>query len=223
MFEGDFFSGLYTSIRGRLFLFLDFIYTIFAYWRDFRFFKIDFSVLKNYFWKSPYRIVRELSLGTYGETPLKTMAKIAKELELTKDDHFIEMGSGRGRCALWLSHFIGCSVLGIELIPKFVKVAKGVVEEYDLKNCYFSCEDYFDTDVSNASHIYLYDPGLTESSIHNLTMLLKKASPGTKIITVSFSLGEYFPEKEWFSVEKEFSVSFPWGKTTAYIQKRSNS
>jgi len=98
------------------------------------FWPIDFCFLIISFFINPYRYNRKYLLkkgikGTdevyaYGETPLRTFTQIAHEAGVSSQDFFLELGSGRGRGALWLSFLIGCQVTGIEQMGFFVRINK---------------------------------------------------------------------------------------------------
>jgi SAM-dependent methyltransferase len=203
---------LKLSIRSRLFHVADFFYNLVHYWRHIGFLKIDFSILLQYFSKSPYRIVRDLTLEAYGETPFSVMDSIAKALELKPSDHLYELGCGRGRACFFLSYFYRCKVTGVEIIPIFVKKAEEIKMKFCQDNVTFHCSDLFSEDLSDASCIYIYGTTLDDESIKTLTKKIESLRPGVKVVTISYPL-----ESSKIQVKKEIPVSFPWGKTTGYI------
>lgn len=193
------------------------------YYSDATFAKIDKALLTAYIFKNPYTISknylkkhREREIHTYGETPLKTYEKIAGECDLQPSDTFLELGSGRGRGALFLNHFYKCSVIGIERIPQFVKLSRHISQKYHLENASFICADMLQANIPDANIIYLYGTCLKDQEIHSLVKRLKKFPKKTKIITISYPLTDY--DEEAFQIENTFSASFPWGETDAYLQ-----
>jgi len=178
--------------------------------------KKDEALLSAYKGQSPYRISKEYLIGrgakevhAYGETPLTTMALIAKECQLGIHDTIIEMGAGRGRGALFLAEYVGCKVIAYEQIPAFVEK---MISSANLK---MLSSDMFSANFSEATAIYLYGTMLEDPSILELTM---KFPAGVKIITVSYPLDVY---SQGFKTIKTFRGRFPWGKTEIYINERT--
>ncbi|SCA63951.1 hypothetical protein SCG7109_BS_00030 [Chlamydiales bacterium SCGC AG-110-M15] len=100
------------------------------YYHNRLFLKVDLLYVFAYLFRNPYNISKRFlkNLGAenvyaYGETPLTTMDLIAKEASITKDDTVFELGCGRGLTVFWLHCFIGCRVIGIEWVPKFLQKA----------------------------------------------------------------------------------------------------
>lgn len=195
----------------------------------------DLSLLSLYLFSNPFRMVRRFfakqdplrnsDSPPYGETPLTTMQYIAQKAEITKNDTVLELGSGRGRACFWLQAFIGCTVVGIEIVPGFVMRARQIVSWRRMKNLSFCLEDMFLTNLCQASVIYLYGTCLSDEEIKKIIINMNKVSSQTKIITISYPLADYaIPKKKKqetitsFKVIKTFSVSFPWGETEAYVQ-----
>ncbi len=176
---------------------------------------LDQALLTAYESENPFHISRAFlekqkaeETYAYGETPLTTMAHIAKECELRPSDTVIEMGAGRGRAALFLAEYVGCKVIAYEQIPQFV-------EKMPLsKNLKILSADMFSADFSKASAVYLYGTMLLDEEILNL---IEKLPKGCKVITVSYPLSEY---SERWQVKKTFSGSFAWGKTEVYWNER---
>ncbi|NGX27148.1 MAG: hypothetical protein K940chlam6_01081, partial [Chlamydiae bacterium] len=175
----------------------------------------DEALLAAYQNISPYQISKEYLIKNgaknpyaYGETPLTTMAKIAKECDLGTKDTIIEMGAGRGRTSLFLAEYVGARVLAYEQISSFVE------KMVPSKNLKIFAEDMFSADFAKATAIYLYGTMLEDSAIR---MLTKKFPHKAKIITVSYPLNAY---SENYSIKKTFSGRFPWGKTKVYWNER---
>lgn len=194
-----------------------------CYYSDTTFSHIDRSLLTAYIFKNPYTISKNYlkkrhakEIHTYGETPLMTYDKLAKEVGLNSSDTLLELGSGRGRGALFLHHFYQCHVIGIERIPQFVKLSKHVAHKYHQKRVEFICADMLKADLPPATVIYLYGTALTDAEIAPLIERLKKYPKGTKIISISYPLTDY--DETSFEITKTFSVSYPWGETEAYLQ-----
>jgi SAM-dependent methyltransferase len=185
---------------------------------------LDRSLRNFYLFKNPYSISKRFSkrkkesqIHTYGETPLTTLEKIAKEADICSSDTFLELGCGRGRGVFFLSHFFGCRAVGVERIPIFVKIAEHVALKFDVKNVSFSCCDMCEMEYPRANVVYLYGTCLADREIEKIIFRCKKLPEGSRIVTVSYPLTEYDLEST-FRLERSFPVTFPWGETEAYIQ-----
>lgn len=195
------------------------------YYQDPDFRSLDRSLMSKYILRSPYRISkrflqkrREKDIYTYGETPLGTFEKMAKAVNVKPLDHVLELGCGRGRGVFFLSHFYNCNVTGIERIPQFIRVAKHVAHRFEVENVSFLCADMFEVDWPKANIIYLFGTCLEEGEIKRVIDKLKGFPKGTRILSVSYPLIDY-DQSDTFKVTQDFSVSFPWGETSAYIQE----
>lgn len=193
------------------------------YYHDPVFSRLDRALLSAYVFKNPYTISKNYlkkrdakDIHTYGETPLITYEKIAKEAALKPTDVFLELGSGRGRGALFLHHFFKCHFIGIERIPQFVKLARHLAHKYHQDDVSLICGDMFQLELPKATVLYLYGTALTDQEIVSLVDKLKQYPTGTKIISISYPLTDY--DENVFHTEKSFPVSFTWGETDAYIQ-----
>ena len=92
-------------------------------WNGLKFAFLDLTFLVIYLFFNPYKISKKFLLSKkkknihiYGETPISTIAKIAKECEISSKDHIIELGSGRGRCCFWFSTFLIIAGLVLALL-----------------------------------------------------------------------------------------------------------
>lgn len=183
----------------------------------------DKAFKKAYRGLNPYRICRQFleSQGVadphaYGETPLTTLGQIVKSFGIHKGHKILELGSGRGRGALFLKTYVGCRVTAVEWVPSFNIIGKRIVETLGLKGITFTQKDMMDMSFDNFDYIYLFGTCLSDASIDSLIKKFIQLSQ-TKIITVSFSLNEY---SDQFAVEKAIQGKFPWGKTEIYLNRR---
>lgn len=221
----EFFELLWINFKVQMIALAEFFRVVFKYYTaNFRFCKIDMSLLITYLFNSPYEISKkfliekgEKEIYLYGETPLTTLDDIARQCQITKNDTVFELGCGRGRTCFWLNSFIGCKVIGIETIPEFATRAQEIKSRFDVKNVEFRQQNMLQTDFSKATVIYLYGTCLEESFIQKLVARFQSLPAGTKVITVSYSL-EDFTSLPYFEVMKRFTAKFPWGTTDVYLQ-----
>lgn len=220
----EIFSLLWISIIFKIKTLFEFIRVMLYYYPNKAFAKIDLSLLHAYLFSSPFLISKhflmekgEKDVYAYGETPLTSLDKIAKTCDIKKLDVVYELGCGRGRTCFWLNSFIGCKVIGVEYIPAFIQKAEDIKKRWNVAGVSFKQEDFLNTDLSDATVIYLFGTCLDEGSIRHLAERIMNLSQEIKIITVSYALNEFldFPA---FRLIKQFPASFPWGTTDVYLQ-----
>jgi len=209
-----------------LFNSIEYIKTLCNYYSNPLFRRWDLSLISSYLFFNPFTISRhfleskgEHNLYQYGETPLSTLDLIAKKLELSTDDHFVDLGSGRGRCCFWIRAFYDCKTTGVEQIPFFTEKAHHIVQKYQIEHLRFINDDFLTMDLSFASIIFLYGSNLEDERIQALCQHLSILQPGTRFVSISFPLSD-FSEAGIFETIDEFDGVFPWGTTTIFIQKR---
>lgn len=207
--------------------FVEYCRVVWRYYSNFSYAKLDLTLLLHSLFHNPFRISKDFwkSKGTkniyvYGETPLTTLETIAKICQLNANDIIYELGCGRGRTCFWMYYFIGCRVVGIDIIPEFIKEAVSITNRFKLSpNVSFSCSDFFLIDLSSANVIYLYGTTMEDDQIKELVKKFERLPIGTKIISVSFPLTDY-TENATFEVMQCFPVNFNWGEADVYLQYR---
>lgn len=219
--EEGFWSNFTLFLKVRWFNFKDLIKTVCCFWLPHPLFGLaDCMLLLSYFFKSPYRLVREFTKGQepYGETPLVVMKRLAKRLPIGSSDVVYELGSGRGRVCLWLAMVIGCKTVGIEQVPTFVQKSARIARLFGVKNVQFIEADMLQQDLQAASVIYLFGTALPDEEITRFVTLCKNVRPGTKIVTVSYALTEYSAEGIVTLIDT-LQVPFSWGTTEVYVHR----
>lgn len=185
------------------------------------------ALKRAYHFQNPFRICRdfmrqqkEKNPHVYGETPLPIFDRIAKRCKIQSHDVIFEIGCGRGRGAMFLSHLYGCKVVGIDWVPTFIDIAKAIAAEIDPPiPLAFRCEDMLLADYSGATVIYLYGTCLSDQQVLSLAAHFEKLPPSTKIVTVSYPLTDY---SDRFRVVDRFSESFPWGEGEIFFNQLIN-
>jgi hypothetical protein len=182
--------------------------TIFHYYRNVRFALVDASIGLSAFFCNPYRVCRRFT-GThsYGETALSTFALIAKAVQLTKEDLFVDLGSARGKLCFWAALWIGCKVVGIEQVPSFMRKARRWAWLFRIP-IRFDLGQMQTIDLSQATVVYLYAMEWEEA-------FLEQMKKGARLITVGAPAGEHS-----FEVIRVISAPYPWGVADVYIQRR---
>jgi len=215
------------NLKVKWFNLIEFIRLFFRYYGNDRFLKIDLSLLAAYFLRNPFKISKqflfkkgESEVYTYGETPLTTLDLIAQTCRISPKDTVYELGCGRGRTCFWLHEFIGCRVVGVDYVPTFIEKAQYVQQQFHVSAVSFKCEDFFHTDLQNATVIYFYGTCSSNIEISKLIDRFSQLAKGTQIITVSYALTDYQPTAP-FEILKRFSAPFTWGEADVYLQVKS--
>lgn len=211
----------YIRFRATCFRMIEWVRIVFCYYPNVRFFLTDISLCFQYFFKNPHRVSRAFlrargakELCGYGETPLTTMDRIARQCRILSKDVVLELGCGTGRTLFWLRHFVRCGVIGVDYLPTFIERANRVKCLRGLDWTCFMQGDMFETDLSEASVIYLYGTCLQDGQIERLIEQFKKLKRGVRVISVSYPLSDYSSD---FRVVKQFEAQFFWGKADVYL------
>lgn len=204
----------------------EYLESVYRYYGNAEFRKVDLALVANYLFDNPYAEARRFALlqgdeniYTYGETPLTTLETIVNKCGITASDVVFELGCGRGRSCFWLHSFIKCGVVGIEYNPRFCGKAQSIVRKFSMLNLDFRCEDFLTSDFTGATVIYLYGSCLSDHFLFELTDKLKVLPVGSKLITVSYPLTDYTYEP-LFELIEAFEVPFTWGRASVYYQRR---
>jgi len=195
-------------LKVKLFQLREQMRVIFRYYRNVRFALVDLGFCFFAFFFNPYRICRKFT-GThsYGETPITTFAELAKAVDLTKEDVFVDLGSGRGKLCFWASLWIGCESRGVEQVPGLVRQSKWLGWIFGVPVC-FDQGKIETANLSYATVVYLYTMEWDET-------LLLEMPQGACLITVGSPV-----ELEGFAVVKTVAAKYPWGVAEVFIQQR---
>lgn len=199
----------------------DYLRTVIHFYPNINFAKADIALLSLYFFDNPFSISKRFhrlredpEVYVYGETPIITLNKIAKEAQIKDTDTVYELGAGRGRAAFWFNRVIGCNTVAIEEIPDFVSRANQVIRKQNIQNLKFIHDDFIDADLSKGNVFYLYGIFLDDIAI---TKLANKLKDGDTVISVSYPLSDY---SDKFRLVKHFPAKFTWGWGDVYIQTK---
>ncbi len=220
----EFFTLLLVNYKVKWRNLKDYSKVVLKYYSNPAFRNADIHLLSSYIGNNPFIISRrflkkkgEPDIYTYGETPLTTLALIANKCRIKASDKVFELGCGRGRTCFWLHQFIGCSVVGVDFVPKFIERANHIKDKHHIQGVEFRLEDMLKTDLSGATVIYIYGICYTDEFIEKLISRFERLPRGTKVITVSYALNEYKPDTH-FEVLSCFPASFTWGVANVYLQ-----
>lgn len=218
---------LWIHLKVKAVNFIEYVKVAHRYYPNFDFAKIDTTLLFSYLFSNPFRISKhflkekeETEVYTYGETPLTTLESIAHKCQITAQDVVVELGCGRGRACFWLNQIIGCSVVGIDYVPSFIEKAEKIKNLFQVQRLSFRLEDFLQSDLKDATVVYLYGTCLSTNQIQTLIRHLSKLPKGTKVITVSYALNDFQSDAP-FKMITQFPATFAWGETDVYLQEKT--
>ena len=127
---------------------------------------------------------------------------------VTSDDYVVDLGSGDGRVVISAAK-LGAHSLGIEYDHNLYELSvHNAIKEGVESRVHFIEGDLFKSDFSDATVITLF---LLPDLNKRLKPKLLDLRPGTRIVSNTFTMGDWFPDKE---VETEEN---PNGWNTAYL------
>ena len=127
-------------------------------------------------------------------TPQALVDKMLDMAKVTPKDCVIDLGSGDGRTVITAAKR-GSKALGIEYNPDMVELSKrNAAKEGVSDKASFMKADLFESDFSQAQVITMF---LLSSINMKLRPKILDLKPGTRIVSNTFDMGEWKPEKEF--------------------------
>ena len=173
-----------------------------------------FAVIRREGPRAPVRVENLV----YGETPCLTMQKILAELRPDSNDHFIDLGSGRGLTVFFVRFYSNIPATGIEVVPTFVRRAQKVVRLLGLSGIDFIQENLswiLEEQIEKGTIFYLAGTTFQDELLDKIALRLERLRPGVRLVTLS----EAFPSEQ-FRVTAVKPYYFSWGKTDVYFQEK---
>ena len=129
-------------------------------------------------------------------TPDELVNKMLKMAEVSAKDFVIDLGSGDGRTVIAAAR-LGARALGIEYNPDMVELSKKNAEQAGVSGkTKFVQADLFESDLSEATVITMFL--LPEINL-KLRPRLLDLKPGTRIVSNTFTMGDWEPDNEVIS------------------------
>jgi len=127
-------------------------------------------------------------------TPQEVVDAMLKLAEVHKGDVVYDLGCGDGRTVVTAAKTYGVRAVGIDINPERIADSKANVEKNGVgKLVTIRNEDLFEADIKEASVVTLYL--LTSLNIKLRPKLWRELKPGTRIVSHSFDMGDWKPEK----------------------------
>jgi SAM-dependent methyltransferase len=125
-------------------------------------------------------------------SPEETVKKMMEMGEITPQDFVVDLGSGDGRNVIAAAK-LGAQALGVEYNPDMVDLSKRLAKEAGVSGkAQFVQGDMFEADFSKATVLALF---LLPSNLLQLRDKFANLRPGTRIVSNTFSIQDWTPEK----------------------------
>jgi len=142
--------------------------------------------------ESPLLVEHSLDVP-YVPTPPEVVDAMLRVANVQKDDKLYDLGSGDGRIVVAAAKQFGTRGIGVDLDPNRVKEANDNARRAGVSDLVeFRRQDLFETDLRDATVITLY---LLPEINMRLRPRLLQLKPGTRIVSHSFDMGDWKPEK----------------------------
>jgi SAM-dependent methyltransferase len=133
-------------------------------------------------------------LAPYVPTPQDVVDRMLLLAGVTKADFVIDLGCGDGRIPVTAAKKYGARGLGVDIDPQRIAEANANAKAAGVEHLVtFKLQDAMKTDVSGASVVTTYL--LTASNLRLRPLLTAQLKPGSRIVTHSFGMGDWTPEK----------------------------
>lgn len=133
-------------------------------------------------------------LAPYVPTPQDVVDRMLTLAGVTKDDVVIDLGCGDGRIPIAAAKKYGARGLGVDIDPQRIAEANANAKAAGVEHLVtFKLQDAMKTDVSGATVVTTYL--LTASNLKLRPLLTSQLTPGSRIVTHSFGMGDWTPEK----------------------------
>jgi SAM-dependent methyltransferase len=131
----------------------------------------------------------------YVPTPEEVVDAMLKLGEVKKGDVLYDLGSGDGRIVIAAAKRYGVRGTGIDINPERIAEAnENAKREQVTDKVRFLNQDLFEANISDASVVTLYL--LPSINLKLRPKLWKDLKPGTRIVSHSFDMGDWEPEKK---------------------------
>lgn len=125
------------------------------------------------------------------EPVVEAMLKLAK---VDSTDVVYDLGSGDGRIVIAAAKNFGAKGVGIDIDPQRIEEANANAVTANVTGMVeFRKADLFESDFSEASVVTLYL--MSGLNLRLRPILMKQLKPGTRVVSHSFSMGDWEPEK----------------------------
>ena len=133
-------------------------------------------------------------LAPYVPTPQEVVERMLTLAGVSMRDVVFDLGCGDGRIPITAARKYGARGVGVDIEPQRIAEAHANAKAAGVEHLVtFKLQDAMTTDVSGASVVTLYL--LSASNLKLRPILTRQLKPGARIVTHSFGMGDWTPEK----------------------------
>jgi SAM-dependent methyltransferase len=131
----------------------------------------------------------------YVPSPNPVVDGMLKLAGVSSGDTVYDLGCGDGRIVIAAAKAYGAKGVGIDINPERIEEARANAKSAKVEDkVRFEENDLFKANIANATVVTLYL--LPDVNLRLKAKLLKELKPGTRIVSHSFDMGDWKPEKE---------------------------
>jgi cyclopropane fatty-acyl-phospholipid synthase-like methyltransferase len=140
--------------------------------------------------------VEQVPINTpYVPTPERIVGAMLDLAGVRSGDTVYDLGCGDGRIVISAATKYGARGVGIDLNPARIDEAREGARAAGVSDkVVFETKDLFDADIRNATVVALYL--LPEVNIRLRPRLFRELKAGTRVVSHSFGMGDWNPDKE---------------------------
>jgi SAM-dependent methyltransferase len=131
----------------------------------------------------------------YVTTPHNVVSAILKLARVKSSDIVYDLGCGDGRIVIAAAKIYGARGVGIDIDPRRILESKNNAKKAGVETLVrFEENDLFKADIHEATVVTLFL--LSSLNVRLRPKLLRDLKPGTRIVSNTFSMGDWPPDKE---------------------------
>lgn len=138
----------------------------------------------------------QISINTpFVTSPPQIVGAMLELADVRSSDTVYDLGCGDGRIVISAAKKYGARGVGIDINPARIEEARANARSAGVTDrVSFAVKDLFDADIRNATVVALYL--LPEANIRLRPRLIRELRPGTRVVTHSFDMGDWKPDRE---------------------------
>jgi SAM-dependent methyltransferase len=134
------------------------------------------------------------TLAPYIPTPQDVVERMLAVAEVTSQDTVFDLGSGDGRVVITAAKKYGARGVGIDIDKDRINESRRNARDAGVSSLVrFEQGDILNADVSSATVVTLYL--VSSANLKLRPILTRQLKPGARIVSHSFGMGEWAPEK----------------------------
>jgi SAM-dependent methyltransferase len=138
----------------------------------------------------------EIAINTpYVASPPQIVDAMLELANVKNSDVVYDLGCGDGRIVISAAKKYGAHGVGIDINADRIEEARANARAAGVeRQVQFETKDLFDSDIHDATVVTMYL--LPEVNMRLRPLLLKELKPGTRVISHSFAMGDWAPDKD---------------------------